>query len=400
MSDALKAAACPCCGLGGVRVFYRADAIPVNSTLQLSTAEEAVSLARGEMALGFCGKCGFICNTAFDYDLIEYSSRCEETQGFSPSFSKWQQELASRMVDRYELHDKTIVEIGCGKGEFLTALCEIGDNRGIGFDPAYIPERNTSPASDRIDFIREFYTSKNAPDHGDFIVCKMTLEHIEQVREFTGMVRRSIGDRMDTIVFFQVPDLGRILDEMAFWDIYYEHCSYFGSGSLEGLFRRSGFDVMDIDTDFGGQYLMLQARPADMHGCRQEYIDDGLEGLADKVERFRKKAPGLLQSWRGRLREWKGEGRRVVVWGSGSKGVSFLTSLGVDEEIDCVVDINPNRSGHFMAGSGHEIVTPERLRRRPPDTVILMNPLYRAEVQLQLDGLELNDVEVLTTTGN
>ena len=38
---------------------------------------------------------------------------------------------------RYDLREKDILEIGCGKGEFLTLLADLGNNRCIGFDPGY-----------------------------------------------------------------------------------------------------------------------------------------------------------------------------------------------------------------------------------------------------------------------
>ena len=44
------------------------------------------------------------------------------------------------------------------------------------------------------------------------------------------MVRRAIGDRLDTVVLFELPDVERVLREVAFWDVYYEHCSYFTLG--------------------------------------------------------------------------------------------------------------------------------------------------------------------------
>ena len=49
------------------------------------------------------------------------------------------------------------------------------------------------------------------------------------------------------------------------------------------------------------------------------------------------------------------------MWGSGSKGVAFLTALNMhtpDCEIEYVVDINPFREGEYMAGTGQEIVSP------------------------------------------
>ena len=43
-----------------------------------------------------------------------------------------------------------ILEIGCGKGEFLVQICEIGDNRGVGIDPTYVRRCPRSSASSRI----------------------------------------------------------------------------------------------------------------------------------------------------------------------------------------------------------------------------------------------------------
>ncbi|MCH8271549.1 MAG: SAM-dependent methyltransferase, partial [Planctomycetes bacterium] len=81
---------------------------------------------------------------------------------------------------------------------------------------------------------------------------------------------------------------------------------------------------------------------------------------------------------------------------SGSKGVAFLTTLGVTDEIDCVVDINPHREGTFMAGTGHEIVSPESLADHGVDNVIVMNPIYVDEIRGTLSemGLHPNVVAV------
>ena len=68
--------------------------------------------------------------------------------------------------------------------------------------------------------------------------------------------------------------------------------------------------------------------------------------------------------WQDRLRAARADGRRTVLWGGGSKGVSFLTTLGLQAEVDYVVDVNPFKQDKFMAGTGHEVSSPERLRGR------------------------------------
>ena len=47
-----------------------------------------------------------------------------------------------------------------------------------------------------------------------------------------------IGDR-GTTVLFELPDVACVLEDVRFWDLYYEHCSYFSLGSMARLFRAS-----------------------------------------------------------------------------------------------------------------------------------------------------------------
>ena len=159
--------------------------------------------------------------------LQNYSTQCEESQHVSPTFTKFATSLAQRWIDRYDIRNKTIIEVGCGKGEFLTLMCELGNNSGVGIDPSYQPWRNTSPAVGRMRFINDLYSEKHTNIEADVIMCRHTLEHIGQTGEFIRMIRRAIGGRKDMLVLFELPDVTRVLQENAFWDVYYEHCSYF-----------------------------------------------------------------------------------------------------------------------------------------------------------------------------
>ena len=196
---------CLNCFTGGLQAFYEVADVPAHSVLLMHTREQALRYPRGDVRLAWCPSCGFISNLAFDVALNEYSPEYEETQHCSPRFDRWARELVNRLVRDYDLRRKQILEIGCGKGEFLALLCEAGDNRGIGIDPSCMPERLQGAGVSRVTFIRDLYSEKYAHLHADLVCCRHTLEHIQTTREFLEMIRRSIGSRTDTLVFFEVP---------------------------------------------------------------------------------------------------------------------------------------------------------------------------------------------------
>lgn len=378
---------CPSCGHKGMSIFYEVDGVPVHSVLLMETREKALSYPRGNITLGLCEQCGFIGNTSFNPALHEYSAKYEETQGFSETFNAFHQSLARQLIDQFDLHNKDVIEIGCGKGEFLTLLVEMGENRGVGFDPAYVSERNHSLVKDRITFIQDFYSEKYTKYHGDFVCCKMTLEHIPNTAEFIATVRRSVGDRIATAVFFQIPEVMRILKERAFWDIYYEHCSYFSPGSLARLFRRCGFDVLKLWKGYDDQYLMIEAKPRTGGALPPLSQENDIEEVKREVADFTLHIQQFIETWEKRLQGFVRDGKKAVIWGGGSKGVAFLTKLNVRDQIQYAVDINPYKHGTFMAGTGQEIVSPKFLQTYRPDIVIVMNPIYCDEIRGDLKTL-------------
>ena len=380
---------CPACERGELSVFHRQQGIPTNSCLLLE-ADEAVSYPRGTLELGSCPACGFLSNVAFDPRLAEYSSRYEETQGYSARFVAFATELAEHWVGKYDLAGRSAIEIGCGKGEFLEYLVDAGLGQATGIDPGLHPERLRSELVDRITCRTTFYDEGFGALDADAVICRHTLEHIGDVARFVRLIRQGIGDRRDTVVLFELPDVQRILDEVAFWDVYYEHCSYFSAGSLARLFRASGFEVLHIERVYDDQYLVLEARPASTPAPGAPLpIEDDLDRLAKGAQLFEEGFARLLADWRARLTELQQAGGTAVIWGSGSKGVSFLTNLGLDEAIACAVDINPFRQGKAMIGTGHPIVGPDDLVTLQPDLVVAMNPIYLDEIQADLDRRQL-----------
>lgn len=380
---------CRSCFSEGMRTFLELRDFPVHSVLNLRTREKALNYPNGDISLAFCPQCGSISNAAFDAGMLEYSEECEESQAFSETFNEFSHNVAKYLIKKYNLYHKDILEIGCGKGDFLTLICELGENRGVGIDPAYVQGRDGQGVSDKVIFIQDFYSEKYASYKADFICCKMTLEHIFPTAEFVSMVRKAIGNRTDTIVFFQVPDAIRILRECAFEDIYYEHCSYFSPGSIARLFRNCGFDVLHLETVYNEQYLTIEAKPTNAAELRPLQIEEDIRTLESHVIDFPEKYRRKVSDWQEQLRQMRAKEQRVVLWGSGSKAVSFLTTFRMRDGIEYVVDINPHRQGTFMPGTGQQIVAPDFLKKYQPEVVIVMNAVYRKEIKRDLNRIGL-----------
>jgi SAM-dependent methyltransferase len=370
-------------------VFYEVDKIPVHSCLMVQTADESVSFPRDDLKLGFCRHCGFVSNVVFDAKYSAYSSAYEDQQSFSPTFNKFARSLAQGLVDKHDLRGKRVVEIGCGKGDFLALVCELGDNDGVGIDPTCIQERIEGPAAGRITVIADYYSEKYADYVGDLVMCRHTLEHIYKTNEFMSIIRRSVEGRMDTIIFFEIPDGMRVVRDLAFEDIYYEHCSYFSPGSAARLFRETGYEVTDVALEYDDQYLLVEALPAARASEEVHPLEEPVSEMEGFVNEYSDRIGATLDRWREDLARMHDDSRRPVIWGSGSKCVAFLTSIGLNEEVEHVVDINPHRHGKFIPGLGKEIKPPEFLKSYEPEVVIVMNRIYIEEIRQLLADMGL-----------
>jgi hypothetical protein len=380
----MSTCACPSCGGERAHSFYHMGGVPVNSCLLFDDPGAAHALPAGDIDLAFCPDCSFIFNAAWKPDTTTYSTEYEETQGFSPTFTAFQLEQARDLVNRYGVFNKDVVEIGCGKGEFLTLLCELGGNRGVGYDPSFVPERR-QPGSADIVFKQEYFSEETAQEPVDLVCCRMTLEHISQTRTFVQALRRIASSQRGTVVVFQVPDVRRILDEGAFWDIYYEHCSYFSPKSLAHVFQDAGFEVLRISTGFTGQYLTIEARPS---SSATRPVASAGEDLVSSVASFNRRTRRVRAQWAATMRANGQAGVRTVLWGSGSKAVAFLSAMeDAHRHIQYLVDINPHRWGKFVPGHVKQIVGPDFLAEYKPDLVIAMNPVYRQEIAADLRRL-------------
>lgn len=388
---------CPVCHTTGAEEFIAIENVPVFCNVLWDSRNEALAATKGEICLHFCTNCGHVFNRDFDPGRVEYTSKYENSLQYSSVFRTYLIELAERLVQCYHLHNKEVIEIGCGQGDFLHLLFEKGGNRCTGFDPSYDEQRASHAGiGNHFDIIRDYYSDKYSEYRADFIACRQVLEHIAEPRKFMASIRHSIGHNDAAVVFFEVPNAMFTLESFGIWDLIYEHCSYYTKPSLRRLFNASGFRPVSVAESFGGQYLCLEARP--LSGSSELELTQSLTSIGEVAgfaHGFAEIYSRTVTYWRKSLQKMRQQGIRPVVWGAGSKGVSFLNVLGTSGVIDYVVDINPHKQGCYIPGTGQQVVSPNALADIKPQVVIAMNPLYTDEIEKMIGERNLGENENL-----
>ena len=348
-------------------ILYRQTALPAFQNKIYATPEDARSATLGDVELVQDPISGLVRNRAFDASLLGYDEEYQNEQAFSATFREHLQVVLTTLR-RHIGPEETGIEIGCGKGYFLEMMLAAGANIR-GYDPSY---QGSNPR-----VLREYFGVTHAPPP-DYVVLRHVLEHIQSPWDFLDKVRSQC--RGDTKIYIEVPCFDWVVDNRAFYDIFYEHVNYFTVESLGNAFDGQ----YELGHLFGGQYLYAVA-------CLGDFRVPG---------RFSGKRFGplsldayLLEL----LAKRENPPRPLYVWGAGAKGVTFsnlLVRAGI--EIAALVDINPAKQGRFAGGTGLAIVSPDALINAPAMDIFVMNPIYVPEIRelLAAAGVTANVIPV------
>jgi hypothetical protein len=334
----------------------------VNAALFPSTEGESLAIPRASFRLVACDVCGLVSNADHDDDLVEYSPRCVETQACSPTSRAFTDELAREWIERHGLVGEDVVEVGCGpEATFLRTICGLTGGRGIGVDPSC-----TAGTDGVVTLIADRFRPVHTTLPGRALVCRHTLEHIGDVAPFLRLLAAWAERRVGAPVLIEVPDAGRIFRDGAFWDVYYEHCSYFTAASLEEALRRAGLSATRMRSGFDGQYLLVDAE----QGAAAEHDSRSIGSTVEGARAF------------GRLAT-----ERIARAHDALRALAVLTLSDVADAVVGVVDGNPAKRGLYLPGTSRSILGPQDVAALEPRHVVVMNAIYVDEVARALSDV-------------
>lgn len=392
IAESLQVVACPVCAGLESRIFYRSEGLPVHCCVLHDSRLEALEARKGDVRLQFCPDCEFVFNVGFNPKILDFQPGYDASLTFSPTFREFSETVADRLIKKYDLNGKNIIEVGCGEGYFLSLLAEKGGNVCVGFDPTIKNPTKNHFFEGSVTTVRDYYQAEHRDVPCEFLCCLSVMEDLQNPNQFVREITRLLGNRT-VDCYFEIFNGMRAIEELHTWSILYEQCNYFSADSFARLFRQNGFEIRDYGTCYeGGEYLFVEAT-WDGASTQSQNIDPSFlnDSIAEresqpsevhkKITKFESTRMDQVRHWTQLLDRYVASGQQGVVWGTGGKGVSFLNSMKGNPAIFGAVDINPRRSGKYVPGSGYQIMSPESLVSSPPAFIIVTNPLYENEIR-------------------
>lgn len=304
-----------------------------------------------------CSGCGLV---QLNSPPVAYYREVIRAAAVSLEMKAFRTEQFSRFLARYGLRKKKVLEIGCGRGEFLTLMQECGaDAHGLEYGPDAVAACTDRGLKVLCGF-PENGTAKllNAPFDAFFMLN--VLEHLPNIPDVLSGIHANLAE--GAIGLIEVPNFDMIVENRLFSEFIGDHLYYFTRETLAATLTQNGFELEDCTSVWHNYILSATVR-------KRKPLD-----LSDFI-RMQKTVTRDLHQFIARFDQ-----ERVAVWGAGHQAFAVLSLAQLSGRIRYVIDSAPFKQGHFTPATHIPIVSPAVLDTDPVDAVIVMAGSYSSEV--------------------
>jgi SAM-dependent methyltransferase len=304
-----------------------------------------------------CSGCGLV---QLGEPPVPYFKDVIRAAAISNPVRELKREQFSRLIEKYGLIHKKIIEIGCGNGEFLELWNDFDVHAdGLEHDETAVAHcigKGLEVTQGYID--RENYRLSGAPY--DAFALLMFLEHMPDPNASLRGILNNLAE--GAIGLIEVPNFDMVVRKLLFSEFIADHLTYFTYDTLAFTLKLNGFEILEraeLRDDYVLSVVVRKNQAIDLtafHAAQTKVVQE----LRDFIDCFSPES--------------------IAVWGAGHQALAMISLAGIANKIKYVVDSAPFKQNRFTPATHVPVVSPSMLRTSPVPAVIVMAASYSDEV--------------------
>ncbi len=354
-----------------------------------------------------CTECGLV---QFDCEPVSYYKDVIRAGGGTSTMARLRHEEYARLLGFMRergIKGRNIVEVGCGRGEFLRMWQNLSDD-DIGAE-ALMADREKDLLSGQpkagmirltgiehkkelVDEAMAFseveksgsikyqvcqgfaegeYEYPNGPF--DAFVQFNFLEHQPHPKDMLQNIWRNLKPKALGLV--TVPSFEYILQYNGYYELLHDHIANYTEFTLQKLFQDNGFEVLDMrivnrDTI---EIVVSKADPDELTTMRYNGTLIDVSSLQDSYER-------LNDEVNAHISHLSSTGKTLAIWGASHQGFTLAATTKLGGKVKYIIDSAKFKQGRFSPASHIPIVAPEHFYEDPVDEILIVAPGYTDEI--------------------
>lgn len=330
------------------------------------------------------------CHTAqLDYTVKKEVMFSDHTylSGTTRSLSDHFQRVAAEVDSRFFANRpaKSVLDIGSNDGTQLKHFQKLG-YEVLGIDPSKTATRIAAESG--VPTVNDFFSLELAKSLGrkfNAINAAGVFFHLEELHSVTEGIREVLAD--DGVFVVQFLYMRRIMENVAFDQIYHEHLLYYTLATVQTLLARHGLRMFDayLSPIHGGSIIGFvgharRREPSDRLQRMRAAEEADRTNTLEAYQEFATRIEGMKHENLRYLDAAKSAGKRIYGMGAPVKGNTLLNYFGIGEQyLDCLVEKNELRRGLFSPGM-HLPIRIEKELTETPDIYYVLAWNFKNEI--------------------
>lgn len=353
-----------------------------------------------------CPSCGLV---QFDTEPVDYYRDVIRAGGGTRTMTRLRHEEYARLLTAMQeqhIRGRRIVEVGCGRGEFLRMWQNLAEDPegaaalardqsrdplsgqpnavplhlvGIEHKPSLVEEANASATasspSPAYRVYEGFATGDVRYPEGPFdaFVQFNFLEHQPDPCDMLRNIWHNL--KPQALGLITVPSFEYILRYNGYYELLRDHIANYTEFTLQKLLQDCGFELLSMDL-VNRDTIEAIVRKADP----DELSELHYSGRLIDVSALRDSYDRLSASVNAHIDHLSESHRTMAIWGASHQGFTLAATTKLGGRVEYIIDSAPFKQGRFSPASHIPIVAPEYAVAHPVDEILIVAPGYTDEI--------------------